>query len=575
MLQLRLERSRRAAAHFDRYAATRARWKARNRYYHATLERLARRTIPPGARVLELGCGTGDLLAGVQPSFGVGIDLSEGMVREARRRYGGQAETEGRLHFLRADAQSIPFHCTFDYVICSDLLGHLDDIQLMLAGLHRVCTPQTKILITYWNFAWQLPLMAAERLGLKMPEDQQNWLGMADVDNLLRLTDFATLDRGTTLLVPKPVPVLAPLLNELGIRLPFLRTMGLITYWVARPLPAPLAEPLTCSVIVPCRNEEDNIAACVERLPPLGAHTELIFVDGASTDRTRERILEQIRRYAGRRDIKLLDQVPDPQAPPPPELAPFAATTAVPPPGLAPFATTAAAPQAARGMAPQDGGASGRPAAPAAARQPAAGQTAAEAGKPAPPVKMLRLGKGDAVRKGFAAASGDVLFILDADLTVPPEDLPKFLAPIATGKADFVNGTRLVYPLEDEAMRPINLIGNKFFSVLFTWLLDQRIKDTLCGTKVLRKRDYERIAANRSYFGDFDPFGDFDLLFGAARLGLRIVEVPVRYRRRTAGYSKVQVYKHGLLLLRMSLIAFRRLKLARWVERLRSLRRGQ
>ncbi|HEX2036406.1 MAG TPA: glycosyltransferase family 2 protein [Chloroflexota bacterium] len=180
---------------------------------------------------------------------------------------------------------------------------------------------------------------------------------------------------------------------------------------------------------------------------------------------------------------------------------------------------------------------------------------------------MLRLGKGDAVRKGFAAARGDVLFILDADLTVPPEDLPKFLEPIATGKADFVNGTRLVYPLENEAMGPVNLFGNKFFSLVFTWLLGQRIKDTLCGTKVLRKRDYERLAANRSYFGDFDPFGDFDLLFGAARLGLRLVEVPVRYRRRTSGYSKVQVYKHGVLLLRMSLIGFRRLKLQRWLGR--------
>ena len=179
---------------------------------------------------------------------------------------------------------------------------------------------------------------------------------------------------------------------------------------------------------------------------------------------------------------------------------------------------------------------------------------------------MLRLGKGDAVRKGFAAARGDVLFILDADLTVPPEDLPKFLLPIATGKAGFVNGTRLVYPLEDEAMRTVNLFGNKFFSLVFTWLLDQRIKDTLCGTKVLRKRDYDDLAANRGYFGDFDPFGDFDLLFGAARLELPIVEVPVRYRRRTSGQSKVQVYKHGLLLLRMSAIGFRRLKLQRWIE---------
>jgi glycosyltransferase involved in cell wall biosynthesis len=206
----------------------------------------------------------------------------------------------------------------------------------------------------------------------------------------------------------------------------------------------------------------------------------------------------------------------------------------------------------------------------ASGRTTGAGRDAPRGSNPVP-VKMLRLGKGDAVRKGFAAASGDVLMILDADLTVPPEELPKFLAPLATGKAEFVNGTRLVYPLEDEAMRPINLIGNKLFSLVFTWLLEQRIKDTLCGTKVLRKRDYDVLAANRGYFGDFDPFGDFDLLFGAARLGLRIVEVPVRYRRRTSGYSKVEVYKHGLLLARMSLIGFRRLKLARWLARVTGL----
>ncbi len=143
--------------------------------------------------------------------------------------------------------------------------------------------------------------------------------------------------------------------------------------------------------------------------------------------------------------------------------------------------------------------------------------------------------------------------------------MPKFLEPIATGRAEFINGTRLVYPLEDEAMGIINLAGNRFFSMVFTWLLGQRIKDTLCGTKVLRASDYRVLVANRTYFGDFDPFGDFDLLFGAARLGLRILEVPVRYRRRTSGYSKVQVFKHGMLLLRMSAIGFRRLKLARWL----------
>ena len=161
--------------------------------------------------------------------------------------------------------------------------------------------------------------------------------------------------------------------------------------------------------------------------------------------------------------------------------------------------------------------------------------------------------------------------ILDADLTVPPEDLPKFYLPLAQGKAEFVNGCRLVYPLQDQAMRSLNMLGNKMFSVIFTWLLGQRIKDTLCGTKALRRSDYERIKAGRSYFGEFDPFGDFDLLFGAAKQGLKIVEMPVRYGRRLTGESKVRVFKHGWLLVRMSLIGFHKFKLVGWTWKLRGL----
>lgn len=512
----RLRDAQRIASHFDRFAETRATLRARNAFYYAEIERLCRRTVPSGARVLELGCGIGDLLADLHPVLGVGLDVSEGMVRTARRRHAANPN----LHFFRADAHELPVApgVTFDYVILSDLLGHLEDIQRVLARVHRVCTPHTKILITYWNFAWQIPVLLAERLGVKMPQGAQNWLGMSDVANLLRLADFEIATSGTRLLLPEPVPLLAPLFNEALIRLPFLRLMGLSTYWVAQPLPVPSAESLSCSVIVPCRNEEGNIHACIDRLPLLGTHTEVIFVDGASTDGTRDRILEQIKLHP-ELDIKLIDQVPRKDS-------------------ASPVTRDADGPLEASGKQ----------------------------------VRMLRLGKGDAVRKGFAAAAGDVLFILDSDLTVPPEELPKFLEPIATGKADFVNGTRLVYPQEEEAMMPIRYLGNKFASIVFTWLLGQPIKDTLCGTKVLRKRDYERLAANRHHFGDFDPFGDFDLLFGAARLGLRIVEVPVRYRARTFGYSKVKVLEHSPLLIKMMLIGFQRLKFAPWFARLRGWR---
>ncbi len=185
------------------------------------------------------------------------------------------------------------------------------------------------------------------------------------------------------------------------------------------------------------------------------------------------------------------------------------------------------------------------------------------AAHPATPSLLLRqtgIGKADAVRLGFSKARGDVLMILDADLTVPPEDLPRFYEALVSGKGEFINGVRLVYPMEKEAMRTLNFLGNKFFSLAFSWLLGQPIKDTLCGTKVFWKRDYEQIAANRSYFGDFDPFGDYDLIFGAAKLNLKIVDLPIRYRERTYGSTNISRWKHGLLLLRMVTFAARRIK---------------
>jgi SAM-dependent methyltransferase len=169
-------------------------------------------------------------------------------------------------------------------------------------------------------------------------------------------------------------------------------------------------------------------------------------------------------------------------------------------------------------------------------------------------------GKGDAVRMGFAAATGDILMILDADLTMPPEELPKFYEVLAGGRAEFANGVRLVYPMDKEAMQFLNLCANKAFGLIFTWLMGQPVKDTLCGTKVLRRAHYDRIAANRAYFGDFDPFGDFDLLFGAAKLNLEIADVPIRYKERTYGTTNIQRWSHGWLLLRMVLFAARKLK---------------
>jgi len=474
--------------HYDAIAPQRQYWRQKNHYYHEALQKIYADRVPTGSRVLELGCGTGALLAQLKPSFGVGLDLSGQMLKLAHHDY-------PNLHFVQGDAEALPFTETFDYILMSELVGHLSDVQGTLAQLRPLCHERTQIILSYYNFAWEPFIRAGERLGWKMPEHQQNWLGEQDVLNLLELADFEPEALGRDLILPVPLLGLSNSINNSLRTLPVVRHLNLIHYVVARPKPVQKARPLACTVVIPCRNEVGNVAAAIERMPVLGTATEIIFVDGASTDGTVEAIEAQIEKNAGVKNIRLIHQAP--------KLVGVAQSSKI----------------------------------------------------------MLPQGKGDAVRQGFAAAQGDVLMILDADLTVPPEDLPRFYEPLASGKARFINGTRLVYPMESEAMPVLNYFGNKFFSLVFTWLLGQPIKDTLCGTKVLLKEDYERVVAGRAYFGDFDPFGDFDLLFGASRLKLKILEVPVHYRRRVAGETKVRFFKHGQLLIRMALIALYRFKI--------------
>ena len=309
------------------------------------------------------------------------------------------------------------------------------------------------------------------------------------------------------MLMPKYIPVLSELCNRFLVKLPVIKNLGLIEYIVAKPSKGfrKLAgeRDYSVSVIVPCRNEFGNIEDAVTRIPSMGKHTEIIFVDGNSTDGTVDKIEEMITKYSRIKDVKLIHQIP---------------------------------------------------------RDVRDSQHEEDLNQS--PNKMLKLGKGDAVRKGFDAATGEILMILDSDLTVPPEDLPKFYEAIGEGKGDLINGTRLVYQMEKEAMRILNILGNKMFSMIFTWLLGQPIKDTLCGTKVLTKENYLKIKKHRSYFGDFDPFGDFDLLFGAARQNMKIVEIPIRYQARKYGNIKIERFKHGLILLKMSWLAFKKLKLS-------------
>jgi len=321
----------------------------------------------------------------------------------------------------------------------------------------------------------------AETVGWKTPAPTTNWLSHNDFHNLFNITGLEMVRFEDRLLLPLQVPGLAPLVNRYLAKLPLVERFSLYRLYALRRRDVRTTpRPLSVSVVVPTRNEAGNVAAAIERTPVMGSSTELIFVEGGSSDGTWETIANAIKDYRGPLKLSAYQQT---------------------------------------------------------------GQ-----------------GKGDAVRLGFAKAAGDVLMILDADLTVPPEELPVFYDVIARGLGDYVQGTRLVYPMQPGAMRFFNRVGNQAFSHLFTYLLQQPIKDTLCGTKVLRRRDYQRLAAARHVFGDFDPFGDFDLIFGAARLNLKIVEVPVRYQERLYGSTNISRWKHGWLLLKMSAVAASKLK---------------
>ena len=457
---------------FYRHTAhQRERWNKRNRYYHQLLEKYFAFIIPQGKRVLEIGCGSGDLLNAVKPAYGVGIDFVPEMIEMARQKY-------GHCHFHTCDAEDMRMEETFDYIIVSDTLGCLWDAQAVIRNIRNLCHAQTRIVISQYSFLWEPVIKILECLGLKQKLPNSNWFSGRDIVNLLAIEDFQVVKTEGKILFPLNIPLLSVFFNSFIGNLPLLNNLCLVGLIVARPLPKEDVR-ASVSIIIPARNECGNIENAIKRTPAFGTSQEFIFIEGHSSDNTYEE-MERVKAACPEKNIKLMRQT----------------------------------------------------------------------GK----------GKGNAVREAFDAATGDILMILDADLTVPPEELPKFYDALCRGKGEFINGCRLVYPMDKNAMRFLNLLGNKFFGWFFSYLLSQPLKDTLCGTKVLFRKDYETIKANRAYFGDFDPFGDFDLLFGAAKQNLKITEIIIRYKDREYGSTQISRFKHGLLLFRMSFFAARKIK---------------
>jgi ubiquinone/menaquinone biosynthesis C-methylase UbiE len=442
------------------------------RQYRQMLAKYYKRLIPSHSKILEIGCGDGELLTHLKHCDITGVDVSPTQIKLAQSKVPhGQFEVQSGEHLTLDRA--------FDYIILSETINQASDVQRLFERLHKVSHSRTRLILNFYHTAWRPLLGFVTMLGLKAKQPLSNWLSSDDVQNLLKLAGWELVKQQKRILLPIKLFGLERLINRYIA--PLLPWLCLTTFQIARPQGTPKTSLPSISVVIPARNEAGNIQSAIKRMPRLGSHTEIIFVEGHSKDNTWEEIQRVAREESANWDIVTLQQ--------------------------------------------------------------------------------SKKGKGNAVREAFEVAKGDILIILDCDLTMPPEELTKFYDVLASGKAEFCNGVRLVYPMEKQAMRFLNLCANKFFGIVFTWALDQPIKDTLCGTKALFKTDYQRIADNRSYFGDFDPFGDFDLLFGADHLLLKIADIPIRYRDRTYGSTNISRWRHGALLLRMLLVAIRKLKL--------------
>ena len=447
---------------------------SKGRYYHQRTAELYSFLVSPGQKVLELGCGTGDLLSSLSPSYGLGVDFSSSMLARAVQKY-------PHLDFICADVHEIQLDSSFDVIIMNDLLNDVWDVQELFKNISGSCHADTRIVMNVFSRLWQPALDFVRYMGWATPLLRQNWLTPDDLQHLMHLESYEVVKKFSDILFPAPIPLLSRTMNTYLAKLFPFRLCNLTNFMVARRLfpDQDSDQQRAVSVVVPARNEAGNITEIIRRTPAMGSSTEIIFVEGGSTDSTPEAI-ERAQKDFFDLDIKYFTQ-------------------------------------------------QGR-------------------------------GKGDAVRLGFSMAAGDVLMILDADMTVPPEDLTRFYQALVSGKGEFINGVRLVYPMENQAMRFFNLVGNKFFSLAFSWLLGQPIKDTLCGTKVLSKKHYQLIAANRARLGHFDPFGDFDLLFGASCQNIQIIDLPIRYQERMYGQTNIQRWKHGVMLLKMVLFAARKIK---------------
>jgi hypothetical protein len=364
-------------------------------------------------------------------------------------------------------------------VLVNGAFNHEFDIQGLLMQLKSKLSRTSRVIVVLYNPYLRWLYTLANRLGIRKGDLPSTFLTRVDLQNIAKIAGYEIVRQRLAVYCPWKLFGLGDAINRIMPLVPLARRFSLTSIVVLRPL---FHQPrLGVSCVIPARNERGNIENALKRFPDLGCDTEIIFVEGHSSDGTWEEIQRVAQVYGKRFRIKAVQQT----------------------------------------------------------------------GK----------GKADAVRLGFATATEPLLVILDADLTMPPEMLGRFYDAYCQGYGDFINGSRLVYPMEGSAMQFLNRLGNVFFAKFLSLILDVPIGDSLCGTKLLARHDYQRIVAWRQDFGDFDPFGDFELLFPASILGLGMVDIPVRYLARTYGETNIHRFRHGLLLLKMSGIGLIRLKM--------------
>jgi hypothetical protein len=373
----------------------------------------------------------------------------------------------------------------------------MKDVQSFLDQVRDVCAHETRVIVIQYSEMWKPMLAMASRMGWRDPMPNANWISPDDLNNFSRLSDFEMVTTTSRVLLPVWVPLISWLANRWFSQLPIFRLFNLMRVNILRPLSVPVESPRN----YPEKNAAlDAIRPSVSVIIP--ARNEAGNIEAAFKRTPLMGPSDELIFVEGHSTDKTWTEI-----------------------------------QRCASLY----------------KDRLEGRT----------IKILQQsgkGKKNAVYEGFATAKNEVLMILDADLTMPPEDLSKFYRALIDGKGEFINGCRLVYPMEDRAMRFLNMCANEFFAMAFSYVLGQPLKDTLCGTKVFLKSTYERLAAHREFFGDFDPFGDFDLIFGAARLGLKILEIPIRYRARTYGETNINRFRDGQTLLRMLWFAARKLR---------------